>query len=321
MKTLDKIKASVVSFALASCMFGIPGVAFADEGTVDNAGTDAPVVAPDETEGTTYHYTWEVTFVGDGMKETGNGDLVQMLSNLQPGSSAEYTIYLFNDCDEDVDWYMWNKVWKTMEDMGAAKDGGYTYELLYFDDPDSDEATVIYSNAQVGGVEPSVEETPTPETPSPIARNIASNAGTDAQEETTPSSGGLFNATQRSGMEDYFHLGTFAPGAKKSMKLTMAIDGETHANNYFDTMAGTQLRFAAEPVDEGGETIYQDVPGEPTYQTDPSRTRYVGGNLPQTGDMLPAISILCLFAGCIVLAIGATSYLNDRKKRKEANHD
>ena len=107
-------------------------------------------------------------------------------------------------------------------------------------------------------------------------------------------------------MEDYFHLGTFGPGEQKTMTLSMAIDGETHTNNYFDTDAGALIQYAAEPV--GTETI--------VYEQEPNRYEHQlsGTPLPQTGDLIPLLTILCFLLGCIVLAAGGASYMNDVKR-------
>lgn len=226
-----------------------------------------------------------------------------MVQGLQPGDGAEFHITLVNDCSQEVDWWVRNAIQDSMEGQNSLEEGGtntggaYTYELVYHD-PDEAEPVLLYTNANVGGDDATAGASSDP------ARARA------ATQEEGSGSGGLFNATQDSGMEDYFHLDTFRPYETRSMVLRMAIDGETHTNNYFDTDAGALIQYAAEPV--ASDTI--------TYLQEPDRYNYQveGDPLPQTGDLLPTLTILCLLLGCLLLAVGAASYLNDLKGKKEA---
>lgn len=241
---------------------------------------------------------WTVTFTGDEMVSDNN--LRQMVQGLQPGDGAQFNITLINDCDEDVDWWVRNAIQESMEgknsidEDGTTNSGGaYSYELLYHD-PAQSTPVVLYTNASVGGDDAETQ---------PVAsRSAASRASTAAG-----APGGLFNATQDSGMEDYFHLDTFGPHETRMMTLSMAIDGETHTNSYFDTDAGALIQYAAEPV--ASEVV--------TYLQEPDRYERVTAGLPQTGDLLPAFTMLCLLIGCALVACGLASYLDDRRRAKE----
>ncbi len=246
---------------------------------------------------------WTVTFDGTNMISQGNrgenGSINDVISGMQPGDEATFEITLINDCDQEVDWWVRNQVVETMEGKQATLDGGtnsggyYSYELTY-------EGAPLFTNDTVGG-DPS---TPSPQTVNVQAAPTVGESGQDAS--SSVQSGGLFNATQQSGMEEYFHLGTFGPREQKTMTLSMAIDGETHTNNYFDTDAGALIQYAAEPV--GTETIvYEQEPGRYEHQLS-------GTPLPQTGDLIPLLTILCFLLGCIVLAAGGASYMNDVKR-------
>ncbi len=313
MKLISKIKASVLSFVLATGLMLSPAaLAFAAEGDValpDTSGASSDSQPTDEIPEPDYTATWTVTFDGSKMISDDH-EYNQVISGMQPGDTARFEITLDNKCDKEVDWYVKNWIADSMEQGAWEGNEGaaYNYSLVYYtenesmDDPNA--GTVIYSNSQVGGEEDdsAIE---------PNAQRVSAMPSTDssAQEAT---SGGLLNATANNGMKDYFHLGTFAPNAVRHMVLTMGIDGETHTNGYFDTNAGAWLQYAAEPVGQGEEIVTTER--TTTYEQVP---RTVGGDLPQTGDMLPTISMICLVLGLIVLACGIASWMNDRRHAKE----
>lgn len=305
---LSKIGHALVAAALACGLMASPAtLAFADEVQAGDAGQAAGGAVIDD--GDEQHIPWTVTFDGVDMVSDGSrvdGKINDWIRGLQPGDSAVFDITLINDCDQDVDWWVRNKVERTMEgqkndlvDEGSTNSGGYySYSLEY-------EGEMLFSNSTVGGE--GASDAPVPQNVSVQAAPTTGDLGSNT--ETSATEGGLFNATQRSGMEDYFFLGTFAPGQTRTMTLRMAIDGETHTNNYFDTDAGALIQYAAEPV--GSETVI--------YEQEPDRyEQSVSGNpLPQTGDLLPLFTIICFLLGCLVLAVGGASYMNDLKRAKE----
>ncbi len=298
---LSKLRNTFVAAALACGLMVSPAtLAFAD----DAAALESHVA---EDGSTVYAIPWTVTFDGTNMISQGGrdagGSINDWVRDLQPGDSAEFNITLINDCDQSVDWWVRNQVARTMEgqndalvDENAKNSGGYySYELTYEGQP-------LFSNQNVGGD----ASAPAPQTVNVSAAPTVGDA--DQAADTAAKDGGLFNATQQSGMEDYFHLGTFGPREQKTMTLSMAIDGETHTNNYFDTDAGALIQYAAEPV--GTETVIYEQPPDRYEQ----RVGATGTPLPQTGDLIPLLTIICFLLGCIVLAVGGASYMNDVKR-------
>ncbi|MBE6989600.1 MAG: hypothetical protein E7426_02495 [Ruminococcaceae bacterium] len=152
----------------------------------------------------------------DGEKLTPNYDasaFADQLGELQPGDDITFTIALINGDENDVDWWMNNKILESFEDTGAASGGGaYEYELTYVG-PDGAE-DVIYSSSIVGG-------------------------------EDTTAGEGLHEAT--GALEDFFHLGTMTKGQQGQIILKIALDGETQGNVYQSTVADLQMQFAVEP--------------------------------------------------------------------------
>jgi len=146
------------------------------------------------------------------------------VSDLQPGDSQEYTITVKNDGKEKTDWWLSNKVIKTLEENSKASGGAYTYELKYNNE-------VIYSNDTVGG------------------------------DEKT-SGGGLHEATDA--MEQFFHFATLDPGKSGVVTLKVALDGESQGNAYQNTTGELELIFAVEPYVEGEPTPPAPTPAPKT---------------------------------------------------------
>ena len=156
-----------------------------------------------------------VTFTSDG-KMKSNLDAAGFyddVAGLQPGDDITFTIDLSNQNRESVDWYMINKVIRSLEDGSAAAGGAYTYDLRY-KGPAGEK--VLYSSDAVGGE---------------LAKE--SKAAT-----------GLHQASNA--MEDYFYLDRMSTGQKGVLTLKVALDGETQGNAYVRTLADLQMRFAVE---------------------------------------------------------------------------
>lgn len=145
-----------------------------------------------------------VTYDGKNL----NGDYNKIdVSSMQPGDTQEYEITVKNDGKEETDWWMSNKVLKTLEDNSDASGGAYTYVLKYND-------TVIYSNDTVGG-----------------------------EVETT--GGGLKEATNA--LDEFFHFTSLKPGDSGVVTLVVTLDGESQGNIYQNTTGEIELIFAVEP--------------------------------------------------------------------------
>ena len=133
-------------------------------------------------------------------------NLNDILSGMEPGDSVEFTVTLKNSGNKDMDYWMSNEAIQSFEDNGKASGGAYTYILQYNGED-------LYNNAQVGG---------------------------DEQDDGA----GLHEAT--GAMEDFFFLGTLAPGKSAKVTLFVALDGLTQGNTYQDALSKINLTFAVE---------------------------------------------------------------------------
>ncbi|MBR1780941.1 MAG: hypothetical protein IJ751_06020 [Oscillospiraceae bacterium] len=141
-----------------------------------------------------------------------SADIYRAAGYLQPGDETTFTVYLRNDYEQAVDWWMSNEVLTSFEDNNIAEGGAYTYRLAYTDT--SGEEHVIYNSETVGG---DVGE------------------GQDV---------GLYSATNA--LDQLFYLDTIGQGQEPYVTLRVSLDGETQGNDYQDTLADLQLNFAVE---------------------------------------------------------------------------
>ncbi len=163
-------------------------------------------------------FTGRVTFDGKKMESNFNNTKINdEIISLQPGDSVELTVKLKNDYKGEVDWYMENEVLKTLEDSGKAEGGAYDYLLTYTDT--KNKTRTLYASEKFGG-------------------------------EETRNGVGLKSATKT--LENYIYLDRTPGGAEGTVKLKVALDGETLVNNYQNTLARLQMNFATEiPTDNG----------------------------------------------------------------------
>ena len=157
---------------------------------------------------------WNVTFNQDEkMVESFTAAQIQdVMNQMEPGDDATITLTIKNTNSKTTDWYMTNKIIKSLEDSAKVASGGaYSYYLAYNDD-------VLYDSETVGG-------------------ESASKAGE-----------GLHQATNA--LEDYFYLDTLKSGETGQITLKVALDGETQGNDYQDTLAELQMQFAVELAPE-----------------------------------------------------------------------
>lgn len=240
---------------------------------------------------------WTVEFTGSKMEDEGSAVIAQVVSGMQPGDSAQFTVDLYESYDKAADWYMRNEVLKSMEesfdDANSNSGGSYSYKLVYIS-PQNEEK-VILTNEVVSG-----------------------DAGTGK-------TSGLFDATESTG--EWFYLDTLAPEATAKVILTVGIDGETHGNRYFDTSAELKLAFAAEPTDEPGTPGTAKQPDDPSGKKDnpkpnddPKKTDKSNGKLSQTGDMIPLtiIAVVAIAAGILVVVVALR---NRRESREDEEGD
>ena len=169
---------------------------------------------------------WSVTFNGKEMTDNfKQKDINDSISNLQPGDSVTFTVSLSNTGKEKTDWYMTNKVLRSLEDTQKnAAGGGYTYLLTY---TSAGKTKTLFSSDTIGAQLP------------------------DESLE------GLHQATNA--LEEFFFLDELSQKESGVITLKVALDGETQGNAYQDTLADLQMNFAVEmrgkkPVVPTGDT-------------------------------------------------------------------
>ncbi len=244
----------------------------------------------------TYHGAdnWSVTFTSEKKMESNfkTSNIDDVIYGMQPGDSAVIEINIVSNYGEKVNWYMRNKVLKSLEDKSynsITSGGAYGYRLVYVS-PENKE-TVLFSSDRVGG------------------------------ESTVDGRTGLKQAT--SSLEDYFFLDDFSKGEKGKILLTVSLDGETQGNDYQDTLADLEMQFAVEIIPttpntppDTPPTPPSNPPKTPTPPTTPTTptSPISGKNVVKTGDesQVPVLAIIAGISGLVLLGIGIYS----RRARK-----
>ena len=222
---------------------------------------------------------WKVSFDGKKMTSTfKNTDIDDKIYEMEPGDTVNFHIQLKNEYKQTTDWYMTNKVLKSLEDAQTVAEGGaYSYILTYIKQDGTKET--LYSSEEVGG-------------------------------ETKNASGeGLHQATNS--LKDYFYLDRLKSGQSGKITLKVKLEGETQGNTYQDTLAKLQMNFAVELVDDSTTPGTPDNPAKTPSKKSPSRTTV------KTGDNSRVLlySVIALIAGLV--CAGAVVY-NVRQNREDA---
>lgn len=222
---------------------------------------------------------WKVSFDGKKMTSTfKNTDIDDKIYEMEPGDTVDFHIQLKNEYKQTTDWYMTNKVLKSLEDAQTVAEGGaYSYILTYIKQDGTKET--LYSSEEVGG-------------------------------ETKNASGeGLHQATNS--LKDYFYLDRLKSGQSGEITLKVKLEGETQGNTYQDTLAKLQMNFAVELVDDSTTPGTPDNPTKKPSKKSPSRTTV------KTGDNSRVLlySVIALIAGLV--CAGAVVY-NVRQNREDA---
>ena len=222
---------------------------------------------------------WKVSFDGKKMTSTfKNTDIDDKIYEMEPGDTVDFHIQLKNEYEQTTDWYMTNKVLKSLEDAQTVAEGGaYSYILTYIKQDGTKET--LYSSEEVGG-------------------------------ETKNASGeGLHQATNS--LKDYFYLDRLKSGQSGEITLKVKLEGETQGNTYQDTLAKLQMNFAVELVDDSTTPGTPDNPTKTPPKKSPSRTTV------KTGDNSRVLlySVIALIAGLV--CAGAVVY-NIRQNREDA---
>ncbi len=169
---------------------------------------------------------WKVTLTSAGKMEsnfkTSAADDYMKGRGIQPGDDITFTVSLSNAYKDTTDWYMKNDIIRSLEDQSANKDtagGAYSYKLVY---KGPDKEKVLYDSDVVGGE---------------MSDKVKEQAGE-----------GLHEAT--GALKNYFYLDTLKSGQGGTVTLTVALDGESQGNDYQDTLADLNMRFAVELKDK-----------------------------------------------------------------------
>lgn len=227
---------------------------------------------------------WEVSYAGGKALESDYtlSGLADKVFQMQPGDEIELTANLSNKDSASSNWYMTNKVIKTLEEAEHTVAGGaYTYRLTYQGPGDAEELE-LYNSQRVGG------------------ESTQGRALTDGRI-------GLLQATE--GLEDWLYLDTLGSGQSGVVRLRVALDGESQGNAYQDTLARLQLNFAVDPVTEYNRT---------ETRTD-NRTQQRELRIVRTGDVNEALPFIILagVSGLLLLVLGLMG-LAEKKRLKKA---
>ncbi len=232
---------------------------------------------------------WSVRFLGNGLESNfKTSDINDAIYNLQPGDSIAITVALENGGGKSTDWWMTNRVLRSLEDtQEAASGGGYTYTLIY-ENPEGTEQ-ILFTSDTVGG------------------------------EKEGGDGAGLKEATDS--LEEYFFLDALDTGERGYIYLTVALDGETQGNAYQDTLADLQMNFAVEETT--GPRLVPVEEDDPGSGEDPDSPDSPGGRgtrrPPKTSDDADIFpyAALSLVSGTGLLFLALYSMKQARKEEKE----
>lgn len=236
---------------------------------------------------------WKAVFSGEKMESNFTSeDIVNEIGAMQPGDSVTIRVGVENRDDTGSNWYMKNEVLQSLENNKSQANGGaYTYRLSYQDAQKNE--TVFFDSDTVGG---------------------------DGSEE------GLVEATDST--KEWFFLDNLEAGKGGTVELTVALDGETIANNYQNTLAELELSFAVEPdmtLNEEDDPDRNDSGGGGSRGgggsgnggTDGNRSMVYSPGAVQTNDTNRILlwSVLALACGLGLMAYGILCYKREKGER------
>ena len=164
-----------------------------------------------------------------------------IMSNMVPGDSEEFRVWIINENAETTRWYMKNFVDKSLEEAGYDLTHGsaYSYKLTY-QRYDANHYSVL---KQFENNEDKIKEYDTQDKSGDL--QILYNSD-DVGGENTTAGGieGLHEATTN--LKDYFVLDTLNTRESGLVTLYVKFEGETEGNVYQNTFAQIAMRFAVE---------------------------------------------------------------------------
>lgn len=219
-------------------------------------------------------------------------DMYNQFAGMQPGDYTDIAIDIKNENSNTVDWYMTNKVLKTLEDTreaDALSGGAYTYILTYKNKNSGEEKT-LFSSDVVGG------------------------------DDVSPAGEGLHEATDA--LDEWFYLDTLSKDDGGVLTLRVALDGETQGNDYQDTLAELQMQFAVElrntketPPPENPDKP-KPKPNKPSNPSKPGGSSKISRTKVKTGDYTNYIPYL-VAAGVSGLALLLLAIYSLRERRRQ----
>ena len=210
----------------------------------------------------------------DGKKlDSDLGSIMELVNQMQPGDSVKFEIELINKYEKTTDFWMWNKVIKSFEKNSPANGGAYTYILTYTGPNGKTED--IFRSDTVGG------------------------------EEISNNREGMREAT--SNLEDYFFLYSLKKGESGKVTLVVKLDGETQGNNYQNTLADIDFRFACE--------IQKEKQENNPKKNNPTPTRKIA----KTGDDFNILPYAAALAGSGILLLLILVFTRRKKGGEDVN--
>lgn len=187
---------------------------------------------------------WNVTFTEDKKMQSSfkSSDLDDVIYGMQPGDNAVLKMKLKNKNSASTDWYMTNEILYSLEDRSAnsgTSGGAYAYRLAYTDKDGRE--TVLFDSDTVGG-----------------------EGENGAGEGLKQAADALGNKGQ------YLYLDTLAKGEGGSITLKVELDGETQGNDYQNTLADLQMKFAVELAADNPQRTPTRPPSSSTPAAQPS---------------------------------------------------
>ena len=226
---------------------------------------------------------WQVSYSGGSKLNTNfkTSSFSDTIRQIQPGDTVKFSILLKNEDSAVTDWYMTNRITRSLEEHSVANGGAYTYVLTY---TPSNGSTVEFFNSdrvggelaamggaenggaeggtENGGTENGAESSGTEsggteggagdQEPDPGMDALADEpqqgenvSGNDTQVSVTDNDIGLHEATKEL-ERSFFLVDTLSQGQTGRVELTVTLEGETQGNDYQDTLADLTMEFAVE---------------------------------------------------------------------------
>lgn len=298
---------------------------------------------------------WQVSYSGGSKLNTNfkTSSFSDTIRQIQPGDTVTFSILLKNEDSAVTDWYMTNRITRSLEEHSVANGGAYTYVLTYtpangspiefFNSDRVGGESAAADGTENGGAEGGTESSGTEngaesggaeggagdQEPDPGIDALADEpqqgenvSGNDAQVSVTDNDIGLHEATKELG-RSFFLVDTLSQGQTGRVELTVTLEGETQGNDYQDTLADLTMEFAVErrpsPVYDRRSPKHRTVvrDGEIIYDDDVPLANLIQTDTVRTSDdnRLLFFTALTLVSGLALLLMAL--YCRRIKRREE----